>query len=828
MASLSKKDKFFEVLGNIFTGAEIQGDSGYVNLMRIKSRYYRAFKQNLEKNIQQKLSEVGYAFQEELYSKLFTFFKKYFSESGSVYFSYTPLQEKVYERIYRDDKDVMLFWKTHMLYYVKTERLFKNMDAEDEMAVYHFDVANLEHKKNNEKKDLVFELTKAEETDKRHIFFSVVYSKNGSKTKTEEICKKIKKENGFRWITEKHLEKAFSVFNRQSEVDYFISKNAREFLREQFRLWMKSYLLDDETQFDSARLKQLKALQSIAFDIIDLVSQFEDELVKIWNKPKFAHSSNYVITIDKIAEKDFGLLEKICRHKGIGEQIKEWLELGIVNDKFAIDNVFETDLHGKKIKEKWQYLPLDTKYIKDLELDILALFDDLDNQLDGWLIHSENYQALNAVKSKFHAKIQSVFIDPPFNLADSDQFDYRTNYKDASWLTLLENRLSVSKSLLCDTGSFMGRCDHNGNMYFRKLLDKIFDDSNYRNEITINRFQKKSKGLTNTTERLFFYSKSDNSKFIPVTKTRQCVYCKSPAARKWQWSHSAGASDIPKEFLVNEKWELLYPPKGRHWTNSQEKIRELTEKGQMRINTSISYTDCNGKKMAFCPERLQDEDVFIDDNWTDIPGYEFGVYTFQNFSTQNSELLLKRVIQLTTEPGDIFLDYFMGSATAQAVAQKLGRRWIGVEMGEHFYTIDIPRMKLVLSGDKGYISTDADVNWKGGGFFKYFALEQYEETLRNATYEDKNAIPSQDIYHQYLFFKDLKMADKVMTLDEESQSIKADLSKLHKDIDIAETLSHLTGKFIRQIRKQEVVFADGTVIDLNNIDYKIVKPLIWW
>ena len=406
MATVTKKDKFFEVLRNIFVGAKIEGNSGYVNLMKIKSKYYNEFKEQLHIDIDAKLKEVGQNFEEELYNKLFTFFKKYFSESGSIYFSYTPLQEKIYERIYRDDKDVMLFWKTHMLYYVKTERLFKNMEVEDEDIIYLFDVAELQHKKNNEKKELVYELVKAEHTDKRRVHFSVKYSANGSKNKTEEILKKIKKEKAFGSITLKQVEKVLGIFKRQSEVDYFINKDAKGFLKEQFSLWIKGYLLDDETLFETARLNQLKALQKIAFNIIDLVGQFEDELVKVWNKPKFAHSSNYVITLDKIAKIDFVLLGKLIKHKGISEQIKEWQELGIVGSDFQTKNLIIT----KNLNAQFKFLPLDTKFFKDLESEILSMFSDLDNQLDGWLIHSENYQALNNLRIKFNNQIQSTYI----------------------------------------------------------------------------------------------------------------------------------------------------------------------------------------------------------------------------------------------------------------------------------------------------------------------------------------------------------------------------------------------------------------------------------
>ncbi|MBC8214877.1 MAG: site-specific DNA-methyltransferase [Candidatus Marinimicrobia bacterium] len=840
MATNTKKDKFYSVLKNIFIGAKIEGNSGYVNLMRIKNKYYQDFKGQLATDIDKKLDEVGRNFEEELYNKLYTFFKKYFSESGSIYFSYTPLQEKVYERIYRDDKDVMLFWKTNMLYYVKTERLYQNMDFQDEdnQIWYHFDVLELEHKKNNEKKELIFEYDKSHfEDNKREIFFKVKYSKNGSKTKIDDILKKVKRSvRALSSYKEAELKRALGIFLKQSEVDYFINKNAQEFLQEQFSLWVKTYIFDDDTVFEEARLKQLKALRDIAYNIIDLVSQFEDELVKIWNKPKFAHSSNYVITLDKIAEKDFVLLEKLLKHKAIADQVKEWQKLGMCKDKFNVADIFkkeekEKELFEKgnqsKLNQKLQFLPLDTKYFKDLEFDILALFNDLDNQLDGWLIHSENYQALNTIKHKYYNQVQTIFIDPPFNLDKNADFSYLVNYKDSTWLSLLENRLPISKHILKNNGNFFGRCDENGNNYFKSALNKVFGASNYRNEIKINRFQKSSKGLTNTTESLFLFANSENSEISPITKQRQCIYCKSEVESKWQWSHSAGASDIAKEFLIDEKWTLLHPPKGRHWTNSQEKIIELTKQGQMRINNTISYTDCNGEKFNFCPERLQDPDVYIDDNWTDIPGYEFGVYTFQNFSTQNSEVLLKRVIQLSTGEGDLCLDYFAGSATTQAVSHKLKRRWIGVEMGDHFYNIDVPRMKMVIGGDKKYISKDEDVNWKGGGFFKYYELEQYEEALRSAKYEDKGALPK-DIYHQYLFFKDLKLADEVIKLDDESKSIKVDLTKLHDKIDIPETLSFLTGKFIKQILKDKVVFTDGSEIEYANIDYKIVKPLIWW
>jgi len=802
MATLTKKDKFFEVLRNIFVGAKIEGNSGYVNLMKIKSNYYNEFKDQLHLDIDSKLKEVGQNFEEELYNKLFTFFKKYFSESGSIYFSYTPLQEKVYERIYRDDKDVILFWKTHMLYYVKTERLFQNMEVQDEDIIYLFDVANLIHKKSNEKKDLVFDLVKAEHKDKRIITFSVKYSANGSKTKKELILKKIKKEKAFGSITLKQIEKVLGIFKRQSEVDYFINKDAKGFLREQFSLWIKGYMLDDETVFEPARLNQLKALQHIAFNVIDLVGQFEDELVKIWNKPKFAHSSNYVITLDKIAEVDYTLLEKILKHKSIAEQVKEWQELGIVDKSFDSKNI----LKGKKINEKWQYLPLDTKYFKDSEIDILEIFDDLDNQLDGTLIKSENYQGLKNISAKYYGKIQTIYIDPPFNTGDD--FEYADNYQDSTWLSIMQDRIELSKRLLNKKGSFFLHLDDNADFLGRILMNNSFEKSNYRNNII---WTYNGKGLANVSKKfipyysnIFFYSKSVSDLLV---KNRKEGIAQSVINRFGK--------------LIDENNQITFG-----------KLKEHNELAEIK-KTTKSFIKNFG-------EEPQDDDIavdynkgtFIKDIWDDIgiirnsKKYKESV----DFSTQKPEKLLYRVIESTSEENDFILDFFSGSATTIVTAHKMKRKWLGIEMGNHFDNVALPRLKECLSvlGRREPCGITKDLNWKGGGFFKYYSLEQYEETLKNVKYEDKGSLPTQDSYHQYLFLKDLKLADYVLKLDKKSKSIKVDLSKLHPAIDIPETLSHLTGKFIKQIKKEEVVFTDGTIIDLANIDYKIVKPLIWW
>lgn len=876
MATNTKKDKFYSVLKNIFIGAKIEGNSGYVNLMRIKNKYYQDFKGQLATDIDKKLDEVGRNFEEELYNKLYTFFKKYFSESGSIYFSYTPLQEKVYERIYRDDKDVMLFWKTNMLYYVKTERLYQNMTFQDEdnLIWYHFDVSELEHKKNNEKKELIFEYDKSwHEDNKREIFFKVKYSKNGSKTKIEDILKKVKKSTkAFGSYKEVELKRALGIFRKQSEVDYFINKNAQDFLQEQFSLWIKTYVFDDDTIFEEARLKQLKALRDIAYNIIDLVSQFEDELVKIWNKPKFAHSSNYVITLDKIADKDFALLEKLFKQKGITEQIKEWQELGMCDGSFKISDVIK----DKKTIEKWKFLPLDTKYFKDLEFDILALFDDLDNQLDGWMIHSENYQALNTIQRKYYKKIDATYIDPPYN-TDASSIIYVNNYKNSSWVSLMENRLKLTKTLLNNNGIICVAIDDEQVSELRYIMKSIYQKEIGIVAVRSNPAGRKTKGkFAPAHEYALFYGQSDDAipNSLELTEKRLARYPKEDEYGKFAWANFIRSGqgdkriDRPKMFFpiyVNEKDKIRIPKMKWNEEKQEYDILELSNKDEIAVYPIVKdnqkeiekrwqrgYVRVSNELDEYRVRRIKgiisiDFKTRMDINSLPITWWGKSEYASANygalelkklfgdkdFDFPKAKELVKDCIRVqSNNKNGIILDYFSGSGTSGHATMELNkedngqRKIILIELGEHFTNVILPRIKK-LSFSFDWENGKAIKSDSIGGFFKYYELEQYEEALRKAKYEDKGALPK-DIYHQYLFFKDLKLADEVVKLDDKSKSIKVDLTKLHDEIDIPETLSFLTGKFIKQILKDKVVFTDGSEIEYANIDYKIVKPLIWW
>jgi adenine-specific DNA-methyltransferase len=817
---MTNEEKFYQALESLFIGAKIEGEGGFVNLMQIKSSYYSKIKELLEKDIKKALEKYP-KFKEELFDKLYSFFSRYFTKSGSIYFNYTPFFQNVYDKVYTDDKDVILFWKTRMLYYVKTDRIFKNLKIEiegkNETYQFFFDVSNLEYKKANEKRSLVYQFKKI--SSDGTIFFDVFYSEKGRQTKYDEIKKSLK-EKGIK-ITDEVLDKAFSTFEAQSEVDYFINKNAKEFLQEQFKIWLYQYIYSEEAEWPKERIDELQILKNIAFKIIDFISQFEDELVKIWNKPKFVLNSNYVITLDRIAKRGgFEIIEKIQKHKNFKEQVKEWEELGILEKE--PNDLLERTLTHPQLRKEYQFLPIDTKYFKDLELEILSLFDDLDQSLDGWLIKSENYQALNTILPKFKEKVQTIYIDPPFNKEQDADYLYNVKYKDSSWITLLENRLQLAKDLLNEKGSIFTRCDYNGNMYVRLLMNEIFGEENFRNEITIAKSKEFFKTMTHIekfseeTESLFFFSKTDKLKF-------NLVYKEKETPSKYEPFLPASDKNYRDFRIING--EKYYSPLGRKWGIKKEDIEKFLAEGRLKYE--------NGKWYLYTFEEP------LKDVWIDYQGYSRN----WGFTTENSEIFIKRVLESTSNEGDLVLDFFLGSGTTTAVAHKLKRKWIGVEMGEHFYSVVLPRMKKVLFFDKSGISKEKDVKEKynennAGGFFKYFELEQYEDVLRKAKYENSDlfSAPNQSPYEQYIFLKDKKLLD-ALEIDYQNNKVKVDLSKIYSKIDIAETLSNLKGKWIKRITKNEVELVDydeeGRAkniekIDFKNLDYKEIKKLIWW
>ncbi|PMP95888.1 MAG: site-specific DNA-methyltransferase, partial [Thermodesulfobacterium geofontis] len=275
MTLQKEKSRFWSILENLYSGAEPDGQSGYVNLIKQKRRYFTEFvKPKLEEYVSQRLKDFP-EFEEELYNKLYTFFEPYFSDTGSVFFVKSYIYYKQYERIYTNE-DVKLFWKTKDLYYIKSDILIRSMEVKlEEGYIFYFDASTVEHKKSNEKRKLIYFFDKVDE--KGRIVLKVEYSERGKETKENEIIKKVRKALGDKKFKSEHLQKAIQTFEKQMKVDYFIHRDLERFLKEQFNLWLSQYLFGhEEVNLPLDRINKLLALKDVAYRVIEVIAKFEE------------------------------------------------------------------------------------------------------------------------------------------------------------------------------------------------------------------------------------------------------------------------------------------------------------------------------------------------------------------------------------------------------------------------------------------------------------------------------------------------------------------------------------------------------------------------
>ncbi|MCQ2652843.1 site-specific DNA-methyltransferase [Helicobacter pylori] len=789
---------FYEVLENLFIGVKIEDKqeslldpnakavkNGMLNLMKAKGKYYQSKKQELEKLINLKCQNNN-DLKEELFDKLYSFFKRYLSANGGIYFNDTPLYDSLYTKSGYEKcslkKDTALFYKTKDLYYVKSETIYKDFCFELENMVFNFDTSSLESKKNNEKIDLVFNL-KDTDTKTNTLNFSVTLSSNGKVTNIHEILKECSNQ-GIK-LDEEALKKAFTKFKKQGSMDYFIHKNALGFLTEQLDLYLFEYLFKEMTEFDAKRLNEINTIKEVALKVILLVSEFENELCKIWNKPRFVLNSHFIVSLDQLKAKNYDL-NKITNHKNYSKQVQEWQDLNLK----ATDNLLENE-----------FLPLDTLYFKDLEKEIKNLFSE--DEINGTLIKSENYQALNSLKNRYKETIDCIYIDPPFNTGSD--FAYIDKFQDSTWLSLMHNRLELAYDFLSSQGSFYLHLDNNANYLGRMLLNDIFGKENFRNEIIWRRKQATSYGdkyFGVVSDTIFLYSKTDKNIFHTI-KSLNDENTQKYIRERFVFSDKDGRKYM-KSPLVNSlnRPNLKYvfqginpPPNG--WLYSQTRMQELFDNNELLIPN-----DPNARiyRKIFLDKYEGQE---ISNLWLDISIVNPMAIEQEDFQTQKPEKLLERIIQASSDENSIILDFFAGSGTTCAVAHKLNRKYIGIEMGEHFESVILPRLKKVIGGFKSGVLKE----FNGGGVMKVYALESYEEILRKIKYEDNDKPLAYD--EQYSDLVECKNESYTLNLDA--------LEKM--GVDIKETLENLHGVGVEFFNEKVVKFKG------NDKEVEILKAL---
>ena len=313
-------------------------------------------------------------------------------------------------------------------------------------------------------------------------------------------------------------------------------------------------------------------------------------------------------------------------------------------------------------------------------------------------------------------KIKLIYIDPPFftgtnmniNIKIGEQNEvtkepsaieevaYRNMWKEgpSSFLQYMYERLKLMRDLLAENGSIYVRFDYHYSHYIKVILDEIFGYDNFRNEIIINRTKKVFEGtnrFTTATDSLFFYTKSSNYKFNGYKKDRteqKWIQMHSPGIR-WSPISEEDSKKFNKKNIKEENSKFstqariilgkeLLPPSGRHWTFIQERLELYQKECRIRFNPKTNS-----------PEYLTSSLEIVDSNWTDVPGYSFST----GYPTENAEHVLERVIKASSNEGDLVVDFFAGSGTTGAVAEKLGRKWLMCDIGR--FSIHTIRKRLL-------------------------------------------------------------------------------------------------------------------------------------
>lgn len=381
-------------------------------------------------------------------------------------------------------------------------------------------------------------------------------------------------------------------------------------------------------------------------------------------------------------------------------------------------------------------MPIDTKHLsKENKFALLNAFENLETLLNGELIKSDNFQALNTLMPKYQGKIDLIYIDPPYNTGNDD-FIYADKFNHASWLSMMNNRLELSKNILNDKGSIFVSIDDNEQANLKLLMDNVFGDENFVSNII---WRKRAGG-------------GNDSKHIAIEQDYILTYGKEisllntngisrPSINKYKQDSNGYYTEKPlNDTALQDSAGLHYDiklPNGKilkgnehQWKMAESTFLARLERDEIifKPNDKVYYKHYIDISSNLVPASIWYDLALNADATQDIK-HLFGD---KNFDTPKPERLINRIAEIASKKDSIILDFFAGSGTTCAVALKLGRKFLGVEMGEHFYKVALPRLKKVLAGFASGISKECE--FKGGGAFRYYELESYEEALLNCEY----------------------------------------------------------------------------------------------
>ncbi|MBO7819319.1 site-specific DNA-methyltransferase [Burkholderia pseudomallei] len=363
-----------------------------------------------------------------------------------------------------------------------------------------------------------------------------------------------------------------------------------------------------------------------------------------------------------------------------------------------------------------------------------AVYGDASVASDNLIIKGDNLLALKALVPFYAGLVKCICIDPPYNTQSAfEHYDDRLEH--SQWLSMMYPRLALLRDLLAEDGSIWISADDSEAHYLKVLLDEVFGRDNFvANVLWQKRIGPDNRlPLGDAHDHILVFA-ADKKKFltranqVPLTPKQLAEFKNPDNDPRGPWTSSSNFS--AQGFRPNQMYKITTPggmeyspPPGRCWVTVESEYQRLLSEGRMWFGS-------DGRGMPRKKTYLKEQKGRM--SWTWWSNDEAGntqeskkesiaLFGAENvFATPKPERLISRILHIATNPGELVLDSFLGSGTTAAVAHKMGRRYIGIEMGEHARTHCVPRLEKVVAGEQGGISEA--VEWKGGGGFSFLTL----------------------------------------------------------------------------------------------------------
>jgi len=638
-------------------------------------------------------------------------------------------------------------------------------------------------------------------------------------------------------------------------------------------------LIEKQVLVNESQLRKVIAFKSIAHKIIQFLAQLENFQKKLWVKKKFILGTDWLISINKIKEINSkckaSILDNEC-------QIQQWCndysfdrnELLKDIDALGSESFFEHDMYG--------FIAIDTKlHTEETKFEILSSFDDIDSEINAQLIKGENSNALSLLKENFRNNLTSIYIDPPYNTGD-DGFMYKDSFKSSSWISMMNNTVPQARELLNDDGSIFVSCDEHQHLELGQLLRSVFGENNHTETLTWNkRIPKNDKGIGNIHEYIYLFCKDQSArraqeksfemrkdgideiyeliKKLEKNKTsikdaklelkkfykKQgydrgiTLYCElTPDYKIWgkvNMSWPNAKTEGPRYEVISPVTGQPVPIPDNGWRWKEETFRQVESTGPTFnlpdgsiMKGGIWYPNSETVQPSSV-KFLQDVESFLLRSILSLKSD--GSIQLDNLGLSGlvdypkPPKLIEWLFYASGEKNGYFCDYFAGSGTtAQAIANlnrddNGKRKLLLIEMGEHFHTAVIPRLKKSFfarnwkKGNPDYLPSEAQ-----SIFAKYIELESYEDVLSSIDLEPSSGqqglldtLDSGSFKEQYTlqYMLDIESKNQLIDFKLFNSPLNADISivrdnkQTKRSVDLVETFNFLLGLNVTAIRKSK-------------------------